>query len=150
ALMYAARQGQINGVTALADSGADLNAADPEGSTAIVIAIINAHYDVAARLVEKGANPNIGDAAGGGGLHAAVDMEHPTPLTNRPFQKPTGKMSAADLVDFLLKHGADPNVTLRAPLLMRQHNTGDPALGAGATPLMRAAKALDLRLMKAL
>jgi ankyrin repeat protein len=83
-------------------------------------------------------------------LYAAVDMEHPTPLTNRPFQKTTGKLSAAELVEVLLKHGADPNATLRAPLLMRQHNTGDPALGAGATPLMRAAKALDLRLMKTL
>jgi hypothetical protein len=33
---------------------------------------------------------------------------------------------------------------------MRQHNTGDPALGAGATPLMRAAKALDVEIMKTL
>jgi ankyrin repeat protein len=150
ALMYAARQGQINGVTTLADAGADMNAVDPEGSTALVIAIINAHYDVAARLVEKGANPNIGDAAGMAALYAAVDMEHPAPLTNRPTPRPSGKLSAADLVDVLLKHGAEPNAVLSAPLLMRQHNTGDPALGAGATPLMRAAKALDLRLMKAL
>jgi ankyrin repeat protein len=34
--------------------------------------------------------------------------------------------------------------------LMRQHNGGDAALGAGATPLMRAAKALDIELMKTL
>jgi ankyrin repeat protein len=150
ALMYASRQGRIDGVTALADAGADLNAVDPEGSSALVIAIINAHYDVAARLAEKGADPNIGDAAGMAALYAAVDMEHMAPLTNRPALRPSGKLSAADLVDVLLNHGADPNGVLRAPLLMRQHNTGDPALGAGATPLMRAAKALDLRLMKAL
>jgi ankyrin repeat protein len=150
ALMYAARQGKINGVTALADAGADLNLVDPEGSTAIVIATMNAHYDVAARLAEKGADSNIGDAVGMGALYAAVDMEHPASLTNRPTARPSGKLSAADLVDALLKHGADPNVTLKAPLLMRQHNAGDPSLGAGATPLMRAAKALDLRLMKAL
>jgi ankyrin repeat protein len=30
ALMYAAREGQLNGVTALADAGANLNVADPE------------------------------------------------------------------------------------------------------------------------
>jgi ankyrin repeat protein len=53
-------------------------------------------------------------------------------------------------VTVLLKHGADPNGALRAPLLMRQHNTGDAALGAGATPLMRAAKALDIEIMKTL
>jgi len=150
ALMYAAREGQINAVTALADTGANLNAVDPEGSTAIVIAIINAHYDVAARLAEKGANPNIGDASGMAALYAAVDMMHPASLTNRPPQLRSGPLSAADLVAALLKNRADPNVALKAPLLMRQHNAGDAALGAGATPLMRAGKALDLDIMKAL
>jgi ankyrin repeat protein len=150
ALMYAARQGQINAVTALAEVGANLNAVDPEGSTAIVIAVINAHYELAARLAEKGADPNIGDAAGMAALYAAVDMMHPASLTNRPPQVRTGSLSAADLVLALLKNRADPNVALKAPLLMRQHNAGDATLGAGATPLMRSAKALDIDIMKAL
>ncbi len=150
ALMYAGREGQINAVTALADVGANLNAVDPEGSTAMVIAIINAHYDVAARLAEKGADPNIGDAAGMAALYAAVDMMHPASLTNRPPQVRTGRLTAADLVIVLLKNRADPNVALKAPLLMRQHNAGDASLGAGATPLMRAAKAPDIDIMKAL
>lgn len=150
ALMYAAREGQIDAVTALADVGANLNAVDPEGSTAMVIAIINAHYELAARLAEKGADPNIGDAAGMAGLYAAVDMMHPASLTNRPPQVRTGALSAADLVTVLLKNRADPNVALKAPLLMRQHNAGDASLGAGATPLMRAAKSMDLDIIKAL
>ena len=150
ALMYAARQGQLDGVTALADAGANLNAVDPEGSTAMVIAIINAHYEVAARLAEKGADPNIGDAAGMAALYAAVDMMHPASLTNRPPQVRTGNLTAADLVNVLLKHRADPNIALVAPLLMRQHNAGDASLAAGATPLMRSAKALDIDIMKAL
>src|SRR4029434_9756271 len=74
ALMYATRQGQINAVTALADVGANLNEVDPEGCTAIVIAIINAHFDVAARLAEKGADSNAGDAAGTAASCAAVQM----------------------------------------------------------------------------
>jgi ankyrin repeat protein len=69
---------------------------------------------------------------------------------NRPSPKPSGKLTATDLVNVLLKHGADPNQTLRAPLLMRQHATGDTTLANGATPLMRAAKAGDLGLIKAL
>jgi ankyrin repeat protein len=150
AAMYAAREGQINAVTALAEAGANLNVVDPEGSTAMVIAVINAHYEVAARLAEKGADPNIGDAAGMAALYAAVDMMHPASLTNRPPQVTTGRLSAADLVTVLLKHGADPNLPLRAPLLMRQHNAGDASLGAGATPLMRAAKAGDIDIIKAL
>src|SRR5688572_17429372 len=150
ALMYAARQGQLESVPALAGAGADLNAVDPEGTTALVIAIINAHYEVAARVVELGADPNIGDAAGMAALYAAVDMQHLAPFVNRPSPRASGLMSAADLVDVLLEHGADPNATLRAPLLMRQHNGGDPSLGPGATPLMRAAKAADVGLMRVL
>jgi len=150
ALMYAGRQGQLNAASALPDIGANLNAVDPEGSTAMVIAIINAHYEVAARLAEKGADPNIGDAAGMAALYAAVDMMHPASLTNRPPAVRTGRLSAADLVTVLLKNRADPNVPLKAPLLMRQHNAGDASLGAGATPLMRSAKALDLDIVKAL
>ena len=150
ALMYAAREGQLKGVTALADAGTNLNIVDPEGSTAMVIAIINGHYEVAARLAEKGADPNIGDAAGMAGLYAAVDMVHPASLTNRPPQPRTGRLSPEELVPVLLKYHADPNQPLKAPLLLRQHTGGDASLGAGATPLMRAAKALDLGLIKVL
>ena len=150
ALMYAARQGQLASVDALADVGANLNAVDPEGSTALVIAIINAHYQVAARLLEIGADPNIGDASGMAALYAAVDMQHLAPFVNRPSPRASGLLTAADLVTVVLEHGADPNGALKAPLLMRQHNGGDPSLGAGATPLMRAAKAFDLDLMQTL
>jgi uncharacterized protein len=150
ALMYAAREGRLEAATALAEVGADLDAVDPDGTTALVLAIINAHYDVAAALAEAGADPNIADAAGMAALYAAVDMQHLAPFVNRPPPRASGRLSAADLVTLLLKHGADPNGALRAPLLMRQHNGGDPALGNGATPLMRAAKALDLGLMQTL
>jgi ankyrin repeat protein len=150
ALMYAARQGAPDAAAALADAGADLNAVDPDGVSALVLAIINAHFDVAARLVEKGADPNVADSAGMAALYAAVDMAHRDPFINRPRATPTGPPSAAGLVELLLARGAHPNQRLRAPLLMRQHNTGDASLGDGATPLMRAAKVPDLGLMRAL
>jgi ankyrin repeat protein len=150
ALMLAARQGAIASASMLADLGADMNAVDPDGTTALLLAIINAHYELAARLVEKGANPNAGDSAGMAALYAAVDMAHPDALINRPSAKPTGALTAADLVKVLLAHAADPNGRLQAPLLMRQHNTGDAALGAGATPLMRAAKSGDVALVRML
>jgi ankyrin repeat protein len=150
ALMYAARQGAPDAAAALADAGADLNAVDPDGVSALALAIINAHFDVAARLVEKGADPNVADSAGMAALYAAVDMAHRDPFINRPRATPTGPPSAAGLVELLLARGADPNQRLRAPLLMRQHNTGDASLGDGATPLMRAAKVPDLGLMRTL
>jgi ankyrin repeat protein len=150
ALILAARQGAIEGAMALADSGADLDLQDPDGTTAIVIAAMNMHFELAAKLAEKGANPNIADSAGMAALYAAVDMQQPDPLINRPPAKPTGRLSSVELVKVLLEHGANPNQPLKSPTLMRQHNTGDASLGNGATPLMRAAKIGDLDLMRLL
>jgi ankyrin repeat protein len=150
AAMLAAREGALEGVRALADAGANLDATDPDGTTALNLAIINTLYHVAALLVEKGANPNIGDAAGMTPLYAAVDMRHQEPLINRPLRKAAGPMTPLDAIRALLDHKADPNQPLKAPLLMRQHNTGDPSLGDGATPLMRAAKVGDSELIRLL
>src|SRR4030095_10139398 len=75
-LMYAARQGALEAATTLATLGADMNLTDPDGATALVLAIINANYDVAAALVEKGADPNVADKeAKMAALYAAVDMD---------------------------------------------------------------------------
>ncbi len=150
ALHYAAREGAPEAAVALAESGANLNLTDPDGLTALVLAIINSHFDVAARLVEKGADPNLGDKAGMAALYAAVDMVNPPNLLNRPKMTPTGPPTATGLVTMLLAHGANPNQTLKAPTLMRQHNTGDASMGDGATPLMRASQIPDLTVIRAL
>src|SRR5206468_15597 len=64
ALMYAARQGSLEAARALVKAGADVNLADPDGTTALVFAIINGHYDTAVMLAESGADPNLTDTAG--------------------------------------------------------------------------------------
>src|SRR5262249_20815390 len=53
-LMYAARDGAVDAARILVDGGANLNAQDPVGSTALVLAIENAHFDLAAALLAKG------------------------------------------------------------------------------------------------
>ena len=57
--MLAARQGALESARVLIDGGAALNLTDPDGTSAMVTAIINGHYDVAALLVEQGADPNL-------------------------------------------------------------------------------------------
>lgn len=149
-LMYAARQNATAAVKALAESGANLNATDPDNMTALNVAIINAHYDAAALLLNLGADPNIGDVTGMTPLYAAVDLNTFADTPGRPTPKPTGSLDAVGIAKALLEHGANANVILNAPILVRVHDRGDGTLGAGATPLMRAAKKGDVEMMRVL
>ncbi len=139
-LMYAARQGSLDAARTLIERGASLNLTDPDGSTALDIAIINGHYDTAALLTEKGADPNIADASGMAALYAAVDMNTLGEVFGHPARPAASKMTALDLIQVLLAHGADPNARLKTPTLQRAHTPGEPTLNEGSTPLMRAAK----------
>jgi ankyrin repeat protein len=167
--MFAARQGSIDAARALADLRADLNATalpqtdiplKPEeikangngvGTTALVEAIINVHYDLAAMLLEKGANPNVLDSAGMGALYAAVDMNSLQWVQGRPAPILTDKLDGADLVKLLLQKGADPNARLKSKPLKRHHDAGSTMnFGEGTTPLIRAARTNDVAVMKVL
>ena len=90
------------------------------------------------------------DATGTTALYAAVDMHTLAETPGRPNPKPSGKLDSADLVRILLEHGANPNVRLSGPAPQRNHFGIDAALGEGATPLMRAARKIDIPLLKVL
>lgn len=143
-LMYAAREGSAAAARILAESGAEVNAVDPDGTSPLELAILNGHFDTAAVLLEKGADPNLADSAGMGPLYATVDMNTLGEVYGRPPRAYTDKLSALDLMKLLLDKGADPNVGLKSATLQRAHTPGEPTLGAGATPLMRAAKNGDV------
>jgi uncharacterized protein len=150
ALMFGARQGAIESTRALIDAGARLDEVDPDGTTALILAIINSHFDLAAMLIEKGADPNIADKAGMAALYAAVDMHTLPFMHGLPIQKSSDRVTAVDLVNRLLEHKADPNQPMKAAVMQRHNNVGNLNLGEGTTPLLRAAKSGDLELMKVL
>jgi ankyrin repeat protein len=150
AVMYATRQGAPEAVRALAAGGADLNQGDPDGVTALILAIINAHYDLAAVLLELGADPNIADSTGMTPLYAAVDMNTLQFMHGRPAPRPAGELNSIEMVKVLLAYKANPNVTLKTPVLQRHNNAPNQALGEGTTPLMRAAKSGDVEAMRLL
>lgn len=149
-LMYAAREGSVDAVRALAEAGADLNLTDPDGTTPLVLAIINGHFDTAALLLDKGADPNIADTAGMAALYAAVDMNTLGEVYGRPPRPSHDKLSALDLIGILLRHGANPDAQLKSPALQRAHTPGESTLAEGSTPLMRAAKNGDAPAMRLL
>jgi ankyrin repeat protein len=153
ALMFAARQGALEAATALADAGADLNMQDPDGTPALTVAIINGHHDVARLLLERGANPNVADAAGMTPLYAAVEL-HTSEMypERRALRRSSGPFSTLDLVKLLVAKHAQPDAPLKTVTLRwgRRRGPGDAALAEGATPLMRAARFADVETMRVL
>jgi uncharacterized protein len=169
ALMFAARDGAMDAAVALADAKADLNAvALPEtdiplkgdeltsadrgvGTSALVFAIINSHFDLASMLLDKGADPNVADLSGMGALYAAVDMNSLQWTQGRPAPIFLDRLDAIDLVKKLLAKGANVNARLKRLPLKRHHDAGTTLnFGEGTTPLMRAARTNDVAVMKVL
>jgi uncharacterized protein len=145
-LMFAAREGCVECAKVLADAGANLNLADPDGITPMVNAIINGHYDVAGFLLDKGADPNLFDKTGRAALYAAVDA-HTMPASNRPSPDESGnEMSSRDLINALLAHGASVNMQMKTqqPYRTKVDRGNDTMLTTGTTPILRAAKAGDV------
>jgi ankyrin repeat protein len=150
ALMYAARQGAMAAARVLAECGADLKIADPDGTPALTFAIINGHYDLATLLIEKGADINQADRTGATPLYSAVDMHTLQTSFGRPELTRAVTDGAVTMAKTLLARGADPNCALKTRVLKRTYNAGDGRLGEGSTPLMRAAKANDAVMMRLL
>jgi len=152
ALLLAARAGCVDCVTVLAKAGADINEIDPENHTALVLALMNGEFDVAGALIDAGIDINVGDNVGRTALFAAVDA-HTMPSSNRPAPKEADStLSSLDIIQKLLAKGANVNAALRAQLPYRTKldRGGDGVLGAGTTPLLRAAKAGDTPVIKIL
>jgi ankyrin repeat protein len=152
ALMFASREGCLDCVAAMIEMGAAINLPDPEGVTPLLWAIWNTRFDVAKYLIEHGADVNRWDWWGRTPLYLAVDYVT-LPHGGRPDQPPLDQTLPIEIVRLLLEKGADPNPQLKmtAPLRATGNDRGlDPMLSPGTTPLIRAAKAMDVESMKAL
>jgi ankyrin repeat protein len=151
-LMFAARQGCMECVKILVDAKAHINAVDPDGISVTLLAIINGHYDVAAYLVNKGAEVNLADRTGRTALYSAVDF-HTPPQSNRPAPKELdSSVASLDLIKDLLAHGANVNAALKTqqPYRTKLDRGDDTMLTTGTTPLLRAAKAGDVEVVRLL
>jgi uncharacterized protein len=151
-LLFASRENCVACVPVLVEAGADIDATTPDGISAAVLALINGHYDVAAKLVEAGIDPNLVDYTGRGALYAAIDF-NTMPSSNRPAPKVIeNSMSALDVARMLLERGAEPNAPLKRlpPYRAKLDRGNDSMLGGGTTPFLRAAKAGDLAAMQLL
>lgn len=156
-LLFAARTGRGDVVHLLIKAGVDVNEATKParrpankqprpGTSALIIAIENGHFELAAQLLDLGANPN--DLRSGyAPLHVLSWVRKPDSGEDdgQPVPDGSGLYTSTDLIRKLVAKGADVNLRL----------TGGPSGGGriarkGCTPFMLAADTADTDFLKLL
>jgi ankyrin repeat protein len=160
--LFAVREGKIGVVRTLLKHGADANetiqtsktvtrtlasgaGAPRPGTSALHLAVANAHYELAGVLLDAGADPN---AIGPGyaPLHIITYVRKPGLGDNDPAPQGSGSVTSLEMVKKLVAKGADVNVRMT-----KKVNVGLTGLNTkGATPFLLAARTGDAELMRAL
>jgi ankyrin repeat protein len=117
-LLFAVRDGHIDAVKVLLNHGANVNDVAADGTSALNMAVVNAYFELAAVLLNQGADPNAPDPRGSA-LHTLAWLRKPgadgaAGVGNTPHgpPPPSGNLTALELAQKLLEHGANPNVQL--------------------------------------
>ncbi len=153
ALLHAAREGHVDAVKALLDGGANIDQVSGDGTSALTMALLNGQFDLGLVLIERGANPNlVAETDGLSSLFATLQAQWAGINTSQPQPRAQDNQKAQymDVLNALLKAGADPNLRLKTHITYLVWS-GQLGLDiTGATPFWRAAYAQDLDAMKAL
>ena len=163
ALLFAAREGHIDVVEALLDGGGAVDdglplqrrrqddggtsaEAAPTGINIFLIAAANAHYELAALLLDRGADVNSAPR-GWTALHQLTWVRKAGIAgSNNPAPAGSGDMNSLDFARKLVADGADVNarVTERPPTGITRLNS------IGGTPFLLAARTADAEYMRLL
>jgi len=152
-LLFAARQGNTAAVASLLDAGADVNQiSEGDHTSPLLMAANNGHFDLAMMLLRRGADPRLASDAGATPLYAALNVQwsakslYPQPVANQQQQT-----THIELMDALLKAGADPDARLKSHLWYMSYNFDLLGVNTtGATPFWRAAYGTDVPAMRLL
>jgi len=146
AAMWAAREGYKDILEKLVAGGADLSLTNGDGATAMMVAIINDRFDLAADMLDMGAGVDDGS------LYYAVLMRDATTDWlakdgSRLRADYPNRLTALDLIGVLLEAGADPN----RPFSGQMHSTSMCCdTRESGTPFYRAAVAADVDALRLL
>jgi ankyrin repeat protein len=161
---FAVREGHLDVVREFLNAGVDLKATmQPAGgvgersrrrsapTTPLMLAVQNAHFEVALALVDGGADPN-DLSMGFTPLHMIPAIRRPDSSDISDGAPPQGKgsLSSADFVREIVKRGADVNFRLPEEGRERIPNTSSQTEPAGSTPFLFAADRADVPLMRLL
>lgn len=142
---WASREGRLGAVQALLAAGADVDDAKPDQRTNLILAIENRHYELAAHLLDRGADPNLGPG------YTALHQVAWTRRLNAKFgplnPEATGTLDSLDLAKKLLESGVDIDARMDKSFADGYRNR---MIRVGATAFLLASKLVDLPMMKLL
>jgi ankyrin repeat protein len=147
ALVFAAREGDIESARILVAGGADVNQATQYGWTPLLTATQNRHYALATFLLERGADPNLANNGGWTPLYLATDNRN---IEGGDYPVRAGDLDHLEFITTLLARGAHVNVRAKDSTETRTIFTMQWLYEDGATPFLRAAQSGDIALMKLL
>ncbi len=152
-LLFAVREGNMKTAEVLLNAGADVNQVSAgDHSSPLLMATINGQFDLAKMLLAKGANPKLASDANATPLYATINVQWaPKSLYPQPVAQQQQQTTHLELMEALLKAGADPNVRLKKHLWYMSYNFDLLGVNTqGSTPFWRAAYGLDVPAMKML
>jgi ankyrin repeat protein len=147
ALVFAAREGDLESARALIDAGANVNQTTEYAWTPLLTATNNRHYKLASFLIDRGADVNIANKGGWTPLYLATDNRN---IEGGDYPVPKPDMDHLAYIKILLDHGANPNARAKDNTLTRTIFTMQWFYENGATPFVRAAQSSDTELMQLL
>jgi ankyrin repeat protein len=147
ALVFAAREGDLESAAALVEAGADVNQTTEYDWTPLLTAVNNRNYLLAKYLLEHGADPNLANKGGWTPLYLATDNRN---IEGGDYPVPKPDMDHLALIQLLLEGGADANARIRENTLTRTIFTMQWFFEDGATAFVRASQSSDTALMRLL
>jgi uncharacterized protein len=147
ALVFAAREGDLESAKLLVAAGADVNQTTEYGWTPLLTATNNRHYALGEYLIDHGADVNRANKGNWTPLYLATDNRN---IEGGDYPVPRPDLDHLDYIKFLLEHGADPNGRAKDNTLTRTIFTMQWFYEDGCTPFVRAAQSSDTELMQLL